>query len=535
MRYLYHVLLASLGFITAIVSAQSLESSLQIGGLKNDDVMSVERDIAGNIYVVGQFSNIVDFNPTGTPVQLQTNSSFVNLGDVFIAKYYKNKLLAWVVPIGGQALDRGLELLLDDSLNVYATGFAVGNIDFDPSSAVYELQCSQSERFIIKLGNDGSFKAVNKVSGAANNLAKPEELFKDNQGNIYMYAGGDLHKFDSSLNLIWSKTVEGYAELYDQSEIQVIEYDQSINGPYALGTGLYFKRYNTATGDLINSTLIGETEGDLTNTIVERMNNGDLLLYGRYWGTLSLNGGGNTIELQNYSLYSSGNSYESREYVCRYDASGNLLWAKDFEDKGPNPKLFREDDQGNIYAFGNVNYYADFDPVTPNVQFAENQMNNSYIAKYDSEFNNLVVSQFLGLQTNINDVQFYDDDLVLCGDFYQPIDLDLSWGNQMMETNGIHDGFILEYSNYQSLFIDEAVETHFGVLTNPLTGMTQVNINSTSISEHMISVYDLNGRVLNRLNSENNTINLDLSAYPNGTYFIQVSNAEWSATEKVVK
>ena len=527
MRYLYHVLLASLGFITAIVSAQSLESSLQIGGIKNDAITNVERDIAGNIYVVGSFANTVDFNPNGTPYQLESPNTVRQ--DVFVAKYNKDKTLNWIVQLGGNNEDRGAQLVLDDSLNVYVTGYIGGTIDFDPSSGVHE----SGGRFILKLNNDGEFKAVNNMP----TITSPslgvgwEDMFKDDANNFYVYLRGDLYKFDSNLNLLWSQSVGGLPKLYNQTEIHTV-----YASPNPLeGNDLHLYKYDASNGSLISSMLIGHTEGELVGWAAERDNNGDLLVFGKYWGSLTLSSGGNTAEFENYQLNPAGLVYLQRTFVCKLDGLGNLLWAKGFDDKAPDYRIVKTDSIGNIYTFGAIHYYAVFNPDNPTVINADLYSNNCYIAKYDSEFNLLNVSQFLGVFSYMNEVKFYGDDMVICGDFNLQMDLNLSPGTQLMETNGIDDGFVLEYSDYQSLFIDEAVETHFGVLTNPLTGMTQVNINSTSISEHIISVYDLNGRVLNRFNTENNTINLDLSAYPNGTYFIQVSNDEWSATEKVVK
>lgn len=534
MRYLYRFIQVVFLFFSTIGFSQTIESTLQLGGSKNDIAMNVAKDNAGNLYVVGSYSNVVDFNPNGIASPLEASNTIRQ--NVFVAKYDKNKVLLWIVPIGGGLEDRGSQLILDDLSNVYVTGYASGDLELDPSSGVNASSFTSSSRFILKLNNNGEFQAVQSMAGGyqAIDIGK-EELFKDDLNNIYAYVNGELYKYDSNLDLLWTQSVGGFPELYNQTEIHVIEVILFLNGQIPDGTDIHLKKYNASTGNLISNTLIGHTEGHLINSIVQRAHNGDLLLYGNYYGALTFSGGGSTIDLENYQLNTAGLAYENREYICRYDGVGNLLWAKDFEDKGPNPRVLETDDEGYIYALGNLHYNANFDPVNPVTHTAVNQF-SCYVAKYDSEFNNVSVSQFLGNHTLINDVQFYDNNMVVCGSFYPSIDVDITPATQILETNGIDDAYILEYSNFQSLSInDNETEDRFGILTNQSTGMVQVNINAMSHlnSEYKVSVLDINGRLLKSLNSGSRVINIDLSMYSESVYLIQVSNQNWMATEKV--
>ena len=81
----------------------------------------------------------------------------------------------------------------------------------------------------------------------------------------------------------------------------------------------------------------------------------------------------------------------------------------------------------------------------------------------------------------------------------------------------------------------ENPDQRFTIYPNPSTGEIIVTFSVALPQSSLLKVYDLTGRVLTEKTMDKNTqsIELDLSWYPNGTYFIE-SASEFSSAEKVI-
>ena len=88
----------------------------------------VATDESNNVYVTGEFSETVDFNP-GPGVDNHTSNGDL---DVFISKFDTLGTFLWAKTWGGSLWDAGFGVATDGAGNVYVTGFFVGIVDFDP-------------------------------------------------------------------------------------------------------------------------------------------------------------------------------------------------------------------------------------------------------------------------------------------------------------------------------------------------------------------------------------------------------------------
>src|SRR5690606_9439814 len=87
------------------LTAQSSDYVKQIGGVSaNAHGKSIALDNSGNVYAVGTYSGIVDFNPDPG---ITLNYSATGSTDVFITKTNTNGDLIWAKSIGGTAGDEG--------------------------------------------------------------------------------------------------------------------------------------------------------------------------------------------------------------------------------------------------------------------------------------------------------------------------------------------------------------------------------------------------------------------------------------------
>ncbi|WP_027394250.1 SBBP repeat-containing protein [Aquimarina latercula] len=85
------------------------------GGTSEDNVYSLKADALGNLYMMGYFSNTVDFDPSSETHNL-TNSGWA---DVFILKMDVDRNFIWAKSFGGSSLIIGFSMKVDASGYIY--------------------------------------------------------------------------------------------------------------------------------------------------------------------------------------------------------------------------------------------------------------------------------------------------------------------------------------------------------------------------------------------------------------------------------
>ncbi len=120
----------------------------QMGGIYDEEGLSITTDDEGNVYTTGGFSETVDFDP-GTGVQELTSKGSK---DIFIQKLDADGNFVWVQQMGGEEYQAGNSIVLDADKNVYTTGSFGGTVDFDPGTDEQNLTSLGSlDVFVQKL------------------------------------------------------------------------------------------------------------------------------------------------------------------------------------------------------------------------------------------------------------------------------------------------------------------------------------------------------------------------------------------------
>lgn len=136
----------------------NFQSAKRFGGRANDQVRpgGMALDVRGNLYLAGDFALTTDFDLGQGVANLTSKGS----GDIFVAKYDANANYIWAIGVGGAGLDAAHRLAVDANENVYATGWFVGAVDFDPGAGMRVLNGAgtngASDVFVAKydrLGN----------------------------------------------------------------------------------------------------------------------------------------------------------------------------------------------------------------------------------------------------------------------------------------------------------------------------------------------------------------------------------------------
>ncbi len=119
-----------------------------IGGSLDEQGNSVVLDSEGNIYIAGEFSGSVDFDPGPLTSKLFSSGML----DIYITKLDSLGNFKWAVKMGGGADDYGYALAIDKSDNLYTTGVYSLTANFDPGSGTFNLtSLGSTDVYITKL------------------------------------------------------------------------------------------------------------------------------------------------------------------------------------------------------------------------------------------------------------------------------------------------------------------------------------------------------------------------------------------------
>lgn len=310
-------------FISKLDPDGNLLSASRIGGIYSDYGTSIAIDDAGNCYTSGAFKETVDFD-LGDGTSYLTSSGGI---DVFILKQDASGNLIYAKSLGGVGEDICNSNTVDESGNVYITGYYEETADFDPGEGTNNLTSAGGfDIFISKLDALGNFLWAKSLgdTGWDNGLYNAV----DNSGNLYItgYFNGTVD-FDSGVETN-NLTTDGSRDIF------VLKLD--------------------ASGDFAWAKSIGGISDDFGYSIVLD-DAGNVYFTGSFYGHVDFDPG-------------VGNSYLTAEgswdiYIAKLDASGNFGWAKSIGamsyDQGSSIAV---DGVGNVFTTGYFYGEVDFDP-----------------------------------------------------------------------------------------------------------------------------------------------------------------------------
>ncbi len=320
--------------VAKFTSTGTLIWSKEFGGSETDDVLDVDLDASGNIYVAGHFAGMVDFDPgAGTH-----NINGVGQYDGYLLKLDSNGDFVWVKVIAGTTTEELHAVRVIPSGGVVIAGMFYGTTDFDPGAGIHNLTSitpSGSDVFIERLDNDGNFVWVSRIGGTATETLTALEI--DPSLNIYTigefrgtvdfdpgagifnlsaphpgFAEPFASKLDMDGNFVWAKKIT------DQAVAAGVQYHPQ------------------------------DIHLDLNNNVI---------ITGQFLGTADFDPGTATFTMTS----ASGDSY-----VSKLDANGNFLWAESFRGSGSSgensPFSVDTDADGNVFISGAFKEMVDFDP-----------------------------------------------------------------------------------------------------------------------------------------------------------------------------
>ena len=378
-----------------------------MGGVYYDDPTSIAVDGSGNAYIVGSFTQNVDFDPGPGSYYLDYENSY----GLFILKLDTDGNFVWVKGVLpseatiSTSTDQiwGKSITVDGSGNVCIAGYFDGvSVDFDPAPGkahefILNSYAFYGDAFIAKYDPSGNFIWAKQLKGSGGNISDTYGIKTDASGNVYTtgyYMGTvdfnpgpagfmmssklgtyDIYvlKLDASGNFVWAKSLSGNAN----EKGLAIALDASAN-VYTTGYFSGWVDFNPGTSpsdtcwlnakggnDIFVSKLdasgnfvwarsmggAGDDEG--MSIVVDPANN--VYITGYYYGTVDFDPNPSTY----YVLTSAG---ASDIFVTKLDPSGNFLWANSLGGSGYDASSsISVDLSDNVLITGNFAGTADFD------------------------------------------------------------------------------------------------------------------------------------------------------------------------------
>jgi hypothetical protein len=265
-----------------------------------------------DVYVTGNYSFDAYFD----------NDTLINNGswDIYIAKFDATGQNQWAITAGGTGTDKGYDIYVNSSDEIYATGYFKDTAYFDTTQVI---SVGNTDMYLAKYNSNGNLTWINTYGSLGLDLAA--KIVVDENENIYTtgrYNGSItfgsttltsvssdafIAKFDNTGNPIWAQGISGTSSdeegdlYYDNgilSFISTTSGDVTIDGNLFSGKGYLDICLGTldTDGNFLWTKVFGNIQADEGSGIVA--------INGSYYFTGSFN---NSVDFDSYQLISLGN------------------------------------------------------------------------------------------------------------------------------------------------------------------------------------------------------------------------------------
>ncbi len=218
-----------------------LEFSTFIGGSRGDGTFTYYQGISTfvdddmDMYLASRTYS-ADFPVTiGAYCTTRTNDGGVDRkGDVFVAKLkHDGSALLFATYIGGNRLDEGLDIAVDDEGNSYVIGGTVSTDFPTTTGAISSTYSGNGDCFILKLNSSGSSLLYSTYLGGSS-----YDPFWDQLGSLSLYSDFAFISVDGSGNLIVSGVTQstdfpmvsgGFDSSPNKGDIFVLKIDKDLS------------------------------------------------------------------------------------------------------------------------------------------------------------------------------------------------------------------------------------------------------------------------------------------------------------------
>ncbi|MDP4266007.1 MAG: SBBP repeat-containing protein [Bacteroidota bacterium] len=373
-------------------------------------------------------------------------------------------------------------IAVDASGNTYVAGIFLNKIKF--GSTTLKSISGSNDIFIVKYDTNGNLLWAKREGGTDDDYVSSVAV--DVSGNIYV-AGS----FVSSIITFGSTTLTNTN--VGNNDFFLAKYDSNGNVLWAKNA----EGYSAASSVAVDVS-------------------GNAYLAGRFYC--------HTLKIGSIFLTNVDSNYTYDIFVAKYDANGNVLWAKSAGGNGADyVNSIAVDALGNTYITGI------FDSTSTKVNFGSIKLINSgnrdiFVAKYDANGNTLWAKSVAGVKTrsdNESNSIAVDatGNIYIAGTFYSST---ITFGTTTLKNSGWANIFLVKYDAYGSVIWAKTAEgINFGVayaysvavdnsgdayITGNYSSITfdSITLSDRGLLNSFITKYDANGNVLWAKSLDNN-------------------------------
>ncbi|MCB9246979.1 MAG: hypothetical protein H6606_11195 [Flavobacteriales bacterium] len=470
------------GFVATYRDSAVLVQAALLGnersGTASANVADMVVDRAGNSYVIGTYSGVMDVDPSDSVLYFNAGNSNV---DMFLIKYDSSGSLKWAITSNGVNGTRGNAICLDSFGNVYATGSYHNTVDFDPSTSAGTSVTNQNANntFVAKYSTDGKFEWVkgfrSHQSGTSKGWNAGHDIAADRNGDVLVTGlfrdqvdfdpssarndlnsrGGDDHyvvRLDSSGQFIWAERFGGTSWEYeadlvldDSGNVYVAGNFQSSAtfsraGDTLLSAGgidMFLQKFDTA-GTLLYAFSLGGRNSDFVEGIILNHRKEPLLM-GRVSDSLDLDPGSGT-----YMIYPKRENF----FLANFNTNGAIKWARTYGAEA-SYDVVRDivlDANGEILISGMFNERTELSDSIGQGPIDNLGSFDIFVALYDTAGRFRNSWQMAGFGEESGDAIACLDGRIWIGGYFEgQIDIDPSESLQYLRSVNTNDAFLLHF------------------------------------------------------------------------------------------
>jgi hypothetical protein len=500
-------------------------------------------DASGNIYTCGGFvgPRYISGNDTGF-----SHGSY----DFFVSKHDEFGNAIWTKTGGGSGHDRALSLKIDNAGYIYLiVQSRTQNFYFGTDTISGN---ANGDYYIFKIDPSGNLiwarSIIEELDGSINELTfsgdgrrifvcgtlTSDTLVLNNDtltSNVSFNAMTIM--LDTSANIIWARNVIGishglvlFSDITNHVYFSGSYSDTIIIGQDTLpgsGVGNSFIMKYDSSGNQIWANRFNTSNNTYIAQIKQNVY-GDLYLC----GTSS----SDTLVINQDTLMNRGHS---DIFIAKIDSSGNEHWGKIIgSNQYENLGGIVFDSDGNIYLGGSFSGSSINIGSTVLINYNdEDFFPDILLALFDSTGANIWAMNAGGeYGESIVPLKIYNGKLITAGNLGAP---PLYFGNVTIFSNNPSDNFVAQF-DISTGNRENTLSKQFTIYPNPTTGLINISGTSPQNKKTNISVTNIFGKeFLKLIIPLSDNIQIDLSNFSDGIYFIKLESEQETFTLKCVK